>query len=244
MIVWDAGTAITGSGTVIPGAPFIRVVLDVIPPALSTFDVVPVRYRYLGTVGDLAGSARNRGQSINYADAILQPGLNSGADGLYWWLENGVSGTLYRGVETLTEVAVGARVYASAVQSLGTGALTAITFDLEAMDPFGLHSPSSNPARITIATPGWYHVGGEVAFAASATGNRNVVIMRNGTDRLVEDNRANVGAVVPTKVSTDTLYYLSAGDYVEVHALQDSGGPLNTVVTTGYLPALWAVRVA
>jgi hypothetical protein len=46
-----------------------------------------------------------------------------------------------------------------------------------------------------------------------------------------------------TLLTVSTNVYLVATDYVEVHALQQSGGALNTVSVTGVYPVLSVGRI-
>lgn len=132
------------------------------------------------------------------------------------------------------------RVRRTTAQSINTATVTAITFDAERTDTDTMHSTSSNTSRITITTSGRYHVYGNVAYAANATGIRYTAIRLNGTTVVVEDARAPAGAGDATIVSIDTSYLFSAGDYVELVAFQTSGGALNLDVRANATPEFGA----
>ena len=46
-----------------------------------------------------------------------------------------------------------------------------------------------------------------------------------------------------TIIPVTTIYQLTAGDYVEVRAYQNSGGALNVNSTANYSPEFWMVRL-
>jgi hypothetical protein len=126
-----------------------------------------------------------------------------------------------------------ARVYNSATISTTSGAFTALTFNTERWDTDEIHSTSSNTGRLTCVTPGIYSITGHVLWAANATGQRIVQIRLNGSTYIGGGDRrmaATGGAL--TAQNAVTTHRLAAGDYVELVALQESGGALN-VATPG-----------
>lgn len=133
------------------------------------------------------------------------------------------------------------RVYLNAAQLIGTGAWTAIGFPAENFDTAAMHDNVTNNSRITIPTggDGKYMIAGSVRIAANATGTRGARVYLNGTTNLAVNRKNNLGAGTQTWVHISTLEDLSAGDYVELHAYQDSGGNLN--VTTGRANTFFAV---
>jgi hypothetical protein len=68
-----------------------------------------------------------------------------------------------------------------------------------------------------------------------------VQIFVNGADRGSVQLAALSGAT--TILSASTNVYLAVSDYVEVFALQQSGGALNTVFVAGVYPALSLGRI-
>lgn len=119
-------------------------------------------------------------------------------------------------------------VYRATTQSIPDTTITAIDFDAETTDTPGWHSTSSNTSRITPDVAGLYLVVGGLSLAANATGLREAVLRRSGTDiarqgqGLVVSASAsltiNVTAVAPANGTTD---------YFELYARQTSGGALN-----------------
>jgi hypothetical protein len=138
------------------------------------------------------------------------------------------------------------RVTATAAQSLTNNTLAKITFntasstpDIDSYDPNGWFDNAND--RIVIGQDGFYNITANVGFATNATGRRLVQIFVNGSDRGSWQVTASTAG--STLISVSTNVYLVATDYVEVHALQQSGGALNTAQVTGVYPVLSVARV-
>lgn len=91
-----------------------------------------------------------------------------------------------------------------------------------------MHDPSL-PARLTASTPGKYFIFGHVEWdptSATCTSlvdcERHLAIRLNGSRHLAMSSTA----VYPNHIdlSVATYYELSAGDYVELTAFQDTAG--------------------
>lgn len=139
-----------------------------------------------------------------------------------------------------------ARVYNSANISIATsGTRQFLTFDSEWYDTGNLHSTTSNTGRLTAPTAGLYHVGAGIAFAANATGYREIGLRVNGTDFILVQRTPSVGAVASTSIVATTIHQLDAGDYVEVGVVQTSGGALNVTAaaTTSRTCDFWITRL-
>ena len=138
------------------------------------------------------------------------------------------------------------RITATAAQSLTNNTVTKITFNTasstpttDSYDPQAWFDNAND--RITVGQDGFYNITANVGFATNATGRRLVQIYVNGSDRGGVQLQALSGATTLLSVSTNV--YLVATDYVEVHALQQSGGALNTVSLTGVYPVLSVGRI-
>ena len=138
------------------------------------------------------------------------------------------------------------RVTATAAQSLTNNTVTKLTFNTASLTPT---TDSYDPQawfdnandRITVGQAGFYNITANVSFATNATGRRLVQIFVNGADRGSVQMTASTAST--TIISVSTNIYLVATDYVEVHALQQSGGALNTVSVTGAYPVLSVGRI-
>lgn len=139
------------------------------------------------------------------------------------------------------------RVYNSAnISHTTSGTAQALTFDSERFDRLAMHSTSSNTSRITIPT-GWggiYQIGASVAFTANATGYRQISIKVNGSTDIVFQNAPTTGSAINHRLSAQTIYYLNAGDYIEVYANQTSGGALNILAQGNHTPEFYAQWIA
>ena len=119
-------------------------------------------------------------------------------------------------------------------QTLTNNTDAAITMDTEDVDSSGMHSTSSNTSRFTAVYPGWYQCAGSVGFSANATGRRTCQWRvtgggsMNGSGASFPTTAANVAKVV----SPTLLIFLNVGDYAELFGRQESGGGLNTAVST------------
>jgi hypothetical protein len=136
-----------------------------------------------------------------------------------------------------------ARVFNSANISIPTGTVTALTFNSERYDNGGLHSTSANTGRLTAPITGLYVIGGNVRFAANATGIRNALIRLNGTTFIATDTRQATGGGNATDLPLETQYQLTAGDFLELVVFQDSGGALNVTAGANFSPEFWMTRL-
>ena len=138
------------------------------------------------------------------------------------------------------------RVTATAAQSLTNNTLAKITFNTASSTPtIGSYDPQTwfdnANDRIVIGQDGFYNITANIGFDTNATGRRLVQIFVNGSDRgSVQVTASTAGS---TLISVSTNVYLAATDYVEVHALQQSGGALNTANVTGVYPVLSVGRI-
>lgn len=121
----------------------------------------------------------------------------------------------------------------TAAQSLTTAVVTALTFNTEDVDSAGGHDNVTNNSRYSANYAGWYQVSCGAAFSANATGQRFVQLKVNGSDANGTGAEINATAALNCLVAgRTTLIYLNVSDYVEAYAFQNSGGNLNTAVTT------------
>jgi hypothetical protein len=139
-----------------------------------------------------------------------------------------------------------ARVSATATQSLTNNTSAKITFNtasstpnIDSYDPKGWFDDAND--RIVIGQAGFYNITANVGFATNATSRRLVQIQVNGADR--GSVQVTASAAATTLLSISTNLYLALNDYVEVQALQQSGGALNTVFVAGVYPSLSVGRI-
>lgn len=117
--------------------------------------------------------------------------------------------------------------YHNTTQSLTTATITPLSLNSEDTDPSGMHDLVVNNSRVTIPTggDGLYLVVGGTSFAGNATGDREVMISKNGT--LMQYAVLPVSATTTTVLQVTFIGAAVAGDYFEVNGYQSSGGALN-----------------
>jgi hypothetical protein len=138
------------------------------------------------------------------------------------------------------------RITNTATQSLTNNTSTKALFNTASATPdIGSYDPNGwfNNANesIDIGQDGFYCVTANAAFAANATGRREVAIIVNGTNRgSINVSAASAGT---TNLSVSTNLYLVVGDQVTLTLVQTSGGALNTANVAGVFPALSVGRI-
>jgi hypothetical protein len=126
-----------------------------------------------------------------------------------------------------------ASVRRSSSQPLNDNALTPVEFNFqETPITAGMHSTSVNPSRLIAVRQGWHTVLAGVRFASNATGRRELFAFLNGSTQLAGDTRATVSGNA-TLMNIAVKVYMQVGWYVEIHALQNSGGVLNLASGAG-----------
>lgn len=127
-----------------------------------------------------------------------------------------------------------ARVWRSTTQTLTTAVAAAVSFDTDEFnDGSAFHSTASNTSRLTAPATGRYRITAEIDFSPSATGIRQLQLVKNGATVLGSATANGLSdGVTSTKVEVHSgMIALTSGDYVEVQALQTSGG--NLTVASG-----------
>lgn len=125
----------------------------------------------------------------------------------------------------------GVRVRQASAGSHGTsGSWLAIGFDTEDWDTDSFHDTATNTSRVTIPAGlgGKYRVSFFVEFGGSATGVRGAQIRYNGAydaAKTFGDTTAGFAGVGNMLAATMDVS-LTAGDYLEVFAYQNTGGSL------------------
>jgi hypothetical protein len=127
----------------------------------------------------------------------------------------------------------GARVVKTAGQVITSGTQTTLTFDAEMYDTDNYHSNVTNNTRLTIPAGlgGIYHVRGRVNYDPNATGARYLIISVNGTSSANYDSYVVYPAVsggIETMIDVNTIVALSAGDYIELFTIQNSGSSITS----------------
>lgn len=112
-------------------------------------------------------------------------------------------------------------------QSIPNNALTPISFTTEFGDCCVINS--GDATEIEVEEDGVYEVRFQAAFAANATGQRQLQIVKGGVGETAYaiENSPNLGAGITYISITLPAIGATAGEYFKVTAFQDSGGALN-----------------
>jgi hypothetical protein len=135
--------------------------------------------------------------------------------------------------------------YHNTTQSIASGSATAVALNTEQADGAGFHDNATNNSRLTVPAGkgGLYLVGGAIRFNTAAAGTRRYLGLRaNGTTTLGEFEQPAT-ASFPTCFGA-VVVFLSATEYVEMLAFQDSGGAVNLINSTNAWPKFWLVRLS
>lgn len=119
-------------------------------------------------------------------------------------------------------------------QTLTTGVYAGITMDAEDVDSVGGHSIVTNTSRYIAQYAGWAQVDGGAGIAANATGRRLTKLRMNGTTDL-NGSGINLPATAASvaKIPFVTMKaFFNVSDYIEPMAGQESGGNLNTAISS------------
>jgi len=146
--------------------------------------------------------------------------------------DSGVAGvTVKDALDTLGGICadVSCSVYRSTGQAINDSTLTPIAFDAETWDTDAMHDPAVNPSRITVPAgeAGKYLAIAKITWTGNANGVRSTTIHVNGA--LISAGYVNPVGIFTTIVLDVKVLNLVAGDYVEMHGYQTSGGVLNII---------------
>jgi hypothetical protein len=128
-----------------------------------------------------------------------------------------------------------ARVFNSVAIATVSAVFKILTFDSERRNDGSVHNTGFNISRLTAPIAGWYAITGHIVFASNATGLRDAAILLNGAT-IIAQTLFPAATTNVTNISIAAIYYLNAGDYVELEAYQDSGGALNVTAAGNYTP--------
>jgi hypothetical protein len=133
---------------------------------------------------------------------------------------------------------VGARVYDTSNQLIPNNLPTVLLFGLERFKTVAsLHSTSSNTSRLVADRAGYWQVSASIGWLANATGWRALSVYVNGTTQYARASApVNSGTNQTLQSFTAPPLLLAANDYVEILAVQDSGGNLGVVNSGPWSP--------
>lgn len=124
------------------------------------------------------------------------------------------------------------RVYRSASQNLPASTRTAISYDSEYQDTWGMHDTAANSWRLTAPIPGWYEVGATAGVGANTSGSIRELFFQKNLDATWTDFRwaesSALPASVPARFTVSTVLRLAAGDWMSVVIYQNATVDLAT----------------
>jgi hypothetical protein len=127
-----------------------------------------------------------------------------------------------------------ANVYNNSTVATTSGTYLLVPFNSESWDtPDAMHDPTTNNSRLVFTQAGLWRVDFGVRWAFNATGYRRVNVRLNsggsqagGTSLLFQDV-ATTTTTFGTAITRGFMGIFAVNDYVEVFALQNSGGNLD-----------------
>jgi hypothetical protein len=140
--------------------------------------------------------------------------------------------------------------YKTANGSLAHATWDALSLNAEAYDSGGIHDNASNNSRLVAPETGLYEVKGNITYDINTNGLRGLNIRKNaasvqtaGTSLIMLTPDAN--GTSETRVSSSVDHQMTAGDYLEIFAYQNSGGGLAVMGGTAglsFLSIRWVSR--
>jgi len=115
-------------------------------------------------------------------------------------------------------------------QSIANNTATNISFTTESWDTANFHSTNSTDAVAPV--DGVYLITGSVVFQSNATGYRELTLTANSS-AIADDQRNPVSGGASDFLSLATAFRLQAGDVVRMSVLQNSGGSLTVIASSG-----------
>lgn len=122
-----------------------------------------------------------------------------------------------------------ARAYrSSGVQSINNNTATAIVLDGETADTTGsMHDNVTNASRLVVPDTGLYIITGNLYFPGASGGFRDGYVRIGGVTTIFSVRDGNPSATNGTILTVALLYQLTAGQYIELFAYQNTGVAAN-----------------
>lgn len=127
-----------------------------------------------------------------------------------------------------------------ASQSIPNNTDTILTFQEVEFDSHLMYS-YTQPTRLTARVAGFYSIGADVVWAASAT-NKEIFFRANGITELNRQTGSSSSGSLVTPQNISYVWFFQPGEFVEVGAFQTSGAGLNVLADgTAQVSSFWMV---
>ena len=120
----------------------------------------------------------------------------------------------------------------TAAQQIGTAAWTVVNWDAD-VDFGAMHDTASSNSDVRTRRNGFFLSSWGVVFAANATGQRGVRILRNGSVIPGTTALVDAAAAGETALQVSWTSEMGPGDNVRIEVWQSSGGDLNLQTSSG-----------
>lgn len=143
----------------------------------------------------------------------------------------------------------GCRVYRSTAQSINNATLTALSWDTEVHDSDTCWA-SGDATKLYAPLDGYYMAGGSAGFAAAqvtAAARLFLGVRANGTSYLGSNENHTISGKDATVGVCTGMFWLAAGEYVEIVVYHDIGSAKNiTAATTAnqHTNSGWLMRIS
>lgn len=133
------------------------------------------------------------------------------------------------GIPDLREVAPYAVATLASNTSINNGVWTDINFTSEAFDTSNIHDLAVNNTRLKITQGGCWRVSYSVEYLPQTAASRGAMVRINAGagGNILQSFVATSGGVYSTMVTNTGLHRFTAGDYLELQTIQNSGAALN-----------------
>ena len=123
---------------------------------------------------------------------------------------------------------------ASAI-SYANNTATVVTFDTEVVDDLGACDLVTHATRLTAPSTGWYQMDAHAIFASTTSGREAMQIRKNGATELTGASKVPSATDGQPELHCSCARHLTQGDYIELLAIQSSGGALNLSTAELYM---------
>jgi len=220
----DAGPVTPGKGSAFPaGATDGDIWVRTDQPGDPLYEMKDGVWTLLGAGGGGLNKVTSFPASPADGDVVVRTDLN-GSPMFAYSTENGWEQTPRMGAVTVSST----RVTHNVAQAIANQTTTALAFNTEDHDTDTMHDPATNNTRITIKTPGLYHIQTRLEWASGSGSVFQTSIYLNGSTLIGNAERSAQGGVGENTVQElNVIRRLVAGDYLEVKVWHNNGGSLN-----------------